>query len=138
MEMLICSEVDFRSGLWYCKAMEGIRKTASKKGVTIRETDENMIFDLSGEELFGNRNRLLTVIGASDRLMERLIPVCRAKSIRMLFLNYSLITPSHDSSMVIMDYYDTMDRIFNYYSAYGRTHRPYRSQPGHRPRFVQR
>ena len=122
MEMLICSEVDFRSGLWYCKAMEGIRKTASKKGVTIRETDENMIFDLSGEELSGNRNRLLTVIGASDRLMERLIPVCRAKSIRMLFLNYSLITPSHDSSMVIMDYYDTMDRIFNYYSAYGRTH----------------
>ena len=82
MEMLICSEVDFRSGLWYCKAMEGIRKTASKKGVTIRETDENMIFDLSGEELFGNRNRLLTVIGASDRLMERLIPVCRAKSRR--------------------------------------------------------
>lgn len=121
MDMLICSEVEFRSGLWYSKAMEGIRKAASKKGINLRETDESAIIDHSADELFGNEKRLLTIIGASDRLIGRLIRACRTSGIRMLFLNYEPPAPAHDSSMVIMDYHDTMERIMSYFTANGRT-----------------
>ena len=76
MDMIIYSETEFRSGLWYEKAMEGIRKNTSKKGINIKETDENTFPCLPADELFGEGKRLLTVIGASDRHMERLIPLC--------------------------------------------------------------
>ena len=121
MDMLICSEAEFRSGLWYGKAIEGITKAAAKKGITIRETDENTILERPAEELFGSGLRLITIIGASDRLMERLIRFCRKGGIHMLFLNYEPPKPSHDSSMVIMDYHDTMERIISYLAANGRT-----------------
>ena len=39
MEMLICSEVDFRSGLWYCKAMEGIPYYGSRRSSGSNRTD---------------------------------------------------------------------------------------------------
>ena len=121
MDMWICSEVAFKSGLWYSKAMEGIRKAASRKGINLRETDENAILGHAAARLFGDEKRFLTIIGASDRLMERLIRACRAEKIHMLFLNYEPPVPSHDSSMVIMDYNDTMERIFSYLGANGRT-----------------
>ena len=85
MDMWICSEVAFKSGLWYSKAMEGIRKAASRKGINLRETDENAILGHAAARLFGDEKRFLTIIGASDRLMERLIRACRAEKIHMLF-----------------------------------------------------
>lgn len=121
MDMLICSEAEFRSGLWYSKAMEGIRKAAGKRGINLRETDEDTILGRTADELFGNEKRLLTIIGTSDRLIERLIRACREGGIHMLFLNYEPPVPSHDSSMVIMDYHDTMERMISYFAANGRT-----------------
>lgn len=121
MDMIIYSETEFRSGLWYEKAMEGIRKNTSKKGIGIKETDENTFTCLQADEIFSEGKRLLTVIGASDRHMERLIPLCRKNGISTLFVNYEPRRPSHDSSQVIMDYSDTMERIFCYLRAYGRT-----------------
>lgn len=96
-------------------------ESRGRKGINLRETDENAILGHAAARLFGDEKRFLTIIGASDRLMERLIRACRAEKIHMLFLNYEPPVPSHDSSMVIMDYNDTMERIFSYLSANGRT-----------------
>ena len=72
MDMWICSEVAFKSGLWYSKAMEGIRKAASRKGINLRETDENAILGHAAARLFGDEKPYallkLRTAGAVTRL----------------------------------------------------------------------
>ena len=117
MNMIVYSENEFRSGLWHKKAIEGIHKAAAKRGISVTETDDKSF----SPELFGDEKRLLTIIGASDRHMDELIPACRKSGVRMLFVNYEPRIPSHDSSQVIMDYSDTMERILAYFTRNGRT-----------------
>lgn len=117
MSMLLYAEKEFTNGLWFTKAVDGIRKTAEKHGIALHFISENDIE--SG--VFDKEPRILVVIGASDILMDRLIALCRKIDVRILFVNYESTTAAHEISQVIMDYHDTMERILAYFRDCGMT-----------------
>lgn len=121
MEMILFSEKEFASGLWFQKEAEGIRKAAEKRNISLRFIGTEELESSTAEELFGSGARLLTILGASISHMDRLIQTCRSKGIRMLFANFEPRGRSHDTSSVVMDYSDTMERIFACFSDCAKT-----------------
>ena len=117
LKMYIYVEKEFSSGLWFTKAVEGVNEIARKHNIKLIFVDYDML--LSNQLVI--MPNILVVIGASDANLSNIINFCENNCIKTLLVNYFSPSPTHSTSCVVMDYQDTMERIFSYFQSNGKT-----------------
>lgn len=107
-------ESDYRHSIWAQQTVEGLLREASRKKYTIVQLDADDYESIDPDDLFGNQQRLIIVIGTSISWMPKVLQHFTQKGVKCILISFSPAEAATAQGIVRMDHASGMQMILSY------------------------